>query len=72
MDPEFDRSVRVQQTWDRAFACNIANAREAHSKPLVIGIIGRGTSNSALGHPPRWKTSVSRIQPFCSQRWCSA
>src|SRR5690606_30931189 len=28
-DPAFDRFVRAQQTWDRAFACNIAKALEA-------------------------------------------
>jgi uncharacterized iron-regulated protein len=27
MDPAFDRFVRAQQTWDRAFACRIAAAR---------------------------------------------
>ena len=26
MDPKLDRFIRAQQTWDRAFACNIARA----------------------------------------------
>lgn len=42
-----DRFLRAQQTWDRAFACNIFYAiNEAKEKkeepPLVIGVIGRG------------------------------
>ena len=32
MDPKLDRFIRAQQTWDRAFACNIARAlRSARS-----------------------------------------
>lgn len=49
--PEFDRFVRAQQTWDRAFACNIAKARTADSSPLVIGIIGRGHLEFGHGTP---------------------
>lgn len=41
-----DRFLRAQQTWDRAFACNIAHALAApgfaSDPPLIIGIIGRG------------------------------
>jgi uncharacterized iron-regulated protein len=49
-DPAFDRFVRAQQTWDRAFACNIA---EAHGEggPLVVGIIGRGHLEYGHGTP---------------------
>ena len=46
-----NRFVRAQQTWDRAFACNIANARESKSEPLVIGIIGRGHLEYGHGTP---------------------
>lgn len=49
--PEFDRFVRAQQTWDRAFACNIANALKADNPPLVIGIIGRGHLEYGHGTP---------------------
>jgi uncharacterized iron-regulated protein len=42
MDPTLDRFIRAQQTWDRAFACNIARAIAQPDPPLVIGIIGRG------------------------------
>lgn len=50
-DPEFDRFVRAQQTWDRAFACNIAEAHGAEHAPLVVGIIGRGHLEYGHGTP---------------------
>lgn len=49
--PEFDRFVRAQQTWDRAFACNIACTRQKGAPPLVIGIIGRGHLEYGHGTP---------------------
>lgn len=49
--PEFDRFVRAQQTWDRAFACNIARAQTTDTPPLVIGIIGRGHLEFGHGTP---------------------
>jgi uncharacterized iron-regulated protein len=49
--PEFDRFLRAQQTWDRAFACNIAKARATDKPPLVIGIIGRGHLEYGHGTP---------------------
>jgi len=51
MDPKFDRFIRAQQTWDRAFACNIAKALAAPEPPLVIGIIGRGHLEYGHGTP---------------------
>jgi hypothetical protein len=50
-DPEFDRFVRAQQTWDRAFACNIAEAHETANAPLVVGIIERGHLEYGHGTP---------------------
>jgi uncharacterized iron-regulated protein len=50
-DPAFDRFVRAQQTWDRAFACNIAKALAASPDALVIGIIGRGHMDYGHGTP---------------------
>lgn len=47
----FDRFVRAQQTWDRAFACNIAYALEENPEALVIGIIGRGHLEYGYGTP---------------------
>ena len=49
--PDFDRFVRAQQTWDRAFACNIARMQATDSPPLVIGIIGRGHLEFGHGTP---------------------
>lgn len=49
--PEFDRFVRAQQTWDRAFACNIANYLDEKPDALVLGIIGRGHMEYGFGTP---------------------
>ena len=51
MDPSLDRFIRAQQTWDRAFACNIARALIAPDPPLVVGIIGRGHLEYGHGTP---------------------
>lgn len=51
MDPKLDRFIRAQQTWDRAFACNIARALMQPGAPLVIGIIGRGHLEYGHGTP---------------------
>lgn len=48
-DPSFDRFVRAQQTWDRAFACNIVEALA--KAPTVVGIIGRGHLEFGHGTP---------------------
>ncbi len=50
-DPALDRFIRAQQTWDRAFACNIARALEQPDPPLVIGIIGSGHLQYGHGTP---------------------
>lgn len=50
-DPAFDRFVRAQQAWDRAFACAIAAAAEAAPRALVVGIIGRGHLEFGHGTP---------------------
>ncbi len=50
-DPAFDRFVRAQQTWDRAFACRIADVAQQPDAPLVVGIIGRGHLEFGHGTP---------------------
>jgi uncharacterized iron-regulated protein len=50
-DPAFDRFVRAQQTWDRAFACNIASELAQPDPPLMIGIIGQGHLQYGHGSP---------------------
>jgi len=46
-----ERFVRAQQTWDRAFAQNIARALDRPDPPLVVGIIGRGHLEYGYGTP---------------------
>lgn len=50
-DPAFDRFVRAQQTWDRAFACRLAERHRRPDAPLVVGIIGRGHLEFGGGTP---------------------
>ena len=50
-DPAFDRFVRAQQVWDRAFTCRIADVRARPGAPLVVGIIGRGHLEFRGGTP---------------------
>ncbi|MCU4181083.1 ChaN family lipoprotein [Bosea sp. BH3] len=49
--PVSDRFLRAQQTWDRAFACGIADHLAAVPDDLVIGIIGRGHLEYGHGTP---------------------
>ncbi len=46
-----DRFLQAQQTWDRAFACNIARVVMQPDAPLMIGIIGRGHLEYGHGTP---------------------
>ncbi|ARO14624.1 protein of unknown function DUF399 [Ketogulonicigenium robustum] len=41
-DPAFDRFIRAQEVWDRAFATHIVQAKADHPDALVVGIIGMG------------------------------
>jgi uncharacterized iron-regulated protein len=50
-DPAFDRFVRAQQAWDRAFACGLAEALAERPGALAVGIIGRGHLEHRLGVP---------------------
>jgi uncharacterized iron-regulated protein len=49
--PEFDRFVRAQQVWDRAFACAIAAHLAHRPEDRVVGIIGRGHLEYGWGTP---------------------
>ena len=52
LDARFEGFVAAQQTWDRAFACNIAAALKGPGAPaLVVGIIGRGHLEYGYGTP---------------------
>jgi len=48
-DPAFDRFVRAQQAWDRAFACGLAAVLEHAPAALAVGIIGRGHLEYGFG-----------------------
>ena len=50
-DPAFDRFVRAQQAWDRAFACAIALALADAPGRLVAALIGRGHLEYGFGTP---------------------
>ncbi len=50
-DPAFDRFVRAQQVWDRAFACALAGGLEGRPDALAVGIIGRGHLEFGHGTP---------------------
>jgi uncharacterized iron-regulated protein len=50
-DPAFDRFVRAQQAWDRAFACAIAQALAEAPGRLVVALIGRGHLEHGHGTP---------------------
>lgn len=50
-NPISDGFVAAQQVWDRAFACNIAQALAAGTAPLILGIIGRGHLEFGHGTP---------------------
>ncbi len=49
--PVSDRFLRAQQTWDRAFACGIADHLATAPDDLVVGIIGRGHLEYGHGTP---------------------
>jgi uncharacterized iron-regulated protein len=50
-DPAFDRFVRAQQVWDRAFACAITEVLGRSAGGPVVGIIGRGHLEYGFGTP---------------------
>ena len=67
-DPAFDRFVRAQQAWDRAFACAIAAALADAPGRLVVGIIGRGHLEHGHGTPAQLPTSGSAASPSRCRR----
>ncbi|MDR2426802.1 MAG: ChaN family lipoprotein [Endomicrobium sp.] len=58
-----ERFIRAQQTWDRAFACNIKKALDKFGDDyLMIGIIGKGHLEYGYGTPYQLKSlSVNDI-----------
>lgn len=50
-DPAFDRFIRAQEVWDRAFAIRLQNATRLPGAPLAVGIIGMGHLQFGGGVP---------------------
>lgn len=50
LDPAFDRFVRAQGVWDRAFACAIRGALAGGARQ-VVALVGRGHLEYGLGTP---------------------
>ncbi|MCB2102586.1 MAG: ChaN family lipoprotein [Rhodobacterales bacterium] len=50
-DPDFDRFVLAQTTWDRAMAEKLAALAAQDGKPLVVGIVGQGHVQYGHGIP---------------------
>jgi uncharacterized iron-regulated protein len=51
-----ERFIRAQQTWDRAFACNIKKALDKYgSDYFITGIIGKGHLEYGYGTPHQLK-----------------
>ncbi len=62
-DPAFDRFVRAQQVWDRAFACALAEALDDRPDALAVGIIGRG--HLEFGHGTPAQLADLGLGPVC-------
>lgn len=71
-----ERFIRAQQTWDRAFACNIAKAMADNGNaPLVIGIIGQGHLQYGYGTPHQLQdlglNDVAVLLPATQEVWAA-
>lgn len=71
-DPAFDRFLRAQEVWDRAFATRIAAATTRPGAPLVVGIIGMGHLQWGGGVP--WQLAdlgIDRVRVALPQTPCA-
>lgn len=68
-----DGFINAQQTWDRAFAVNIAKALAAKQASLVVGIIGRGHLEFGHGTPFQLRDlgieTISVLLPAGQDEW---
>jgi uncharacterized iron-regulated protein len=53
--PEFKRFVEAQQTWDRAFAQGIADARRKYPNATIVAVLGSGHVAFGYGTPHQLK-----------------
>jgi uncharacterized iron-regulated protein len=54
-EPEFKRFVEAQQTWDRAMAQGLADAKRKFSNTTIVGILGSGHVEEGYGVPHQLK-----------------
>src|SRR5262249_22118231 len=54
-EPAFERFVAAQQTWDRAMAESLANAKRKFPEATVVGILGSGHVADGHGVPHQLK-----------------
>jgi uncharacterized iron-regulated protein len=63
--PEFKRFVEAQQTWDRAMAEALANAKRKFSDATVVGILGSGHVEEGYGVPHQLRDlGVAELKAF--------
>lgn len=54
-EPEFKRFVAAQQTWDRAMAQGLADAKRKFPNTTIVGILGSGHVEEGYGVPHQLK-----------------
>ena len=73
--PEFKRFVEAQQTWDRAFAQGIADARHKYPNATIVAVLGSGHVAFGYGAAHQLKdlgvTSVTSLIPVSVDTACT-
>jgi uncharacterized iron-regulated protein len=73
--PEFKRFVEAQQTWDRAFAQGIADARRKYPNATIVAVLGSGHVAFGYGAAHQLKdlgvTGVVSLIPVSVDTACS-
>jgi uncharacterized iron-regulated protein len=71
--PEFKRFVAAQQTWDRAMAQGLADAKRKYSNATVVGILGSGHVEEGYGVPHQLKDlGVAELRTFIPESVAAA
>ncbi len=72
--PEFNRFVEAQQTWDRAMAEALAGAKRKFSNATIVGVLGSGHVESGYGVPHQLKdlgiADVTTLLPVSADAAC--
>jgi uncharacterized iron-regulated protein len=73
--PDFKRFVEAQQTWDRAFAQGIANAKRKYPNAAFVAVLGSGHVAFGYGAPLQLKdlgvTGVTSLIPVSVDTACT-